>query len=86
MGFSQMKMIKTRLRNRLGEQNLAHLMRTARLRNRLGEQNLAYLMRIAIEMPEKIPHDIVESVVDICAGSSTRRVIPRRRPDSTRKI
>ena len=25
--FSQMKMIKTRLRNRLGEQNLAHLMR-----------------------------------------------------------
>ena len=45
--FSQMKMIKTRLRNRLGEQNLAHL------------------MRIAIEMPEKLPDDIVESVVDI---------------------
>ena len=57
-----------------------------RLRNRLGEQNLANLMRIAIEMPENLPDDIVESVVDICAGSSTRRVIPRRRPDSTRKI
>ena len=27
--FSQMKMVKTRLRNRLGEQNLAHLMRIA---------------------------------------------------------
>ena len=27
--FSRMKMIKTRLRNRLGEQNLAHLMRIA---------------------------------------------------------
>ena len=45
--FSRMKMIKTRLRNRLGEQNLAHL------------------MRIAIETPEKLPDDIVESVVDI---------------------
>lgn len=45
--FSQMKMIKTRLRNRLGEDNLAHL------------------MRIAIETPEKLPDDIVESVVDI---------------------
>ena len=36
-----------------------------RLRNRLGELNLAHLMRIAIEMPEKHPDDIVESVVDI---------------------
>ena len=45
--FSQMKMVKTRLRNRLGEQNLAHL------------------MRIAIETPEKLPDDIVESVVGI---------------------
>ena len=45
--FSRMKMIKTRLRNRLGEQNLAHL------------------MRFAIETPEKLPDDIVESVVDI---------------------
>ena len=27
--FSRMKMIKIRLRNRLGEQNLAHLMRIA---------------------------------------------------------
>ena len=42
--FSRMKMIKTRLRNRLGEPNL---------------------MRIAIETPEKLPDDIVESVVDI---------------------
>ena len=38
--FSRMKMIKTRLRNRLGEQN-------------------PHLMRIAIEMPEKLPDDIV---------------------------
>lgn len=45
--FSQMKMIKIRLRNHLGEQNLAHL------------------MRIAIETPEKLPDNIVESVVDI---------------------
>ena len=45
--FSQMKMIKTRPRNRLGEQNLVHL------------------MRIAIEMPEKLLDDIIESVVDI---------------------
>ena len=45
--FSRMKMIKTKLRNRLGKQNLAHL------------------MRIAIETPEKLPGDIVESVVDI---------------------
>ena len=45
--FSRMKMIKTRLRNRLREQNLAHL------------------MRIAIETPEKLPDEIVESVVDI---------------------
>ena len=45
--FSQMKIIKTRLKNRLREQNLAHL------------------MRIAIEVPEKLPDDIVESVVDI---------------------
>ena len=44
--FSQMKMIKTRLRIRLGEQNLAHL------------------MRISIEMPETLPDDIVENVVD----------------------
>ena len=29
------------------------------------EKNLAHLMRIAIEMPEKLPDDIVESVVDI---------------------
>ena len=36
-----------------------------RLRNRLGEQNLAHLMRIAIEIPEKLPDDIEESVVDI---------------------
>ena len=36
-----------------------------RLRNHLGEQNLAHLMRIAIETPEKLPDDIVESVVDI---------------------
>ena len=36
-----------------------------RLRNRLGEQNLAHLMKIAIETPEKLPDDIVESVVDI---------------------
>ena len=47
INFSQMKIIKTRLKNRLGEQNLAHL------------------MRIAIEVPEKLPDDIVESVVDI---------------------
>ena len=45
--FSRMKMIKTRRRNRLGEQNLAHL------------------MRIEIETSEKLPDDIVESVVDI---------------------
>ena len=45
--FSRMKMIKTMRRNRLGEQNLAHL------------------MRIAIETPEKLPDDVVESVVDI---------------------
>ena len=45
--FSRMKMIKTRLRNHLGEQNLAHL------------------MRIVIETHEKLPDDIVESVVDI---------------------
>ena len=53
--FSQMEMIKRRLRNRLGEQNLAHL------------------MRIAIEMPEKLPHDIVENVVDIW-NRKTRRI------------
>ena len=35
------------------------------LGNCLEEQNLAHLMRIAIEMPEKLPDDIVESVVDI---------------------
>ena len=45
--FSRMKMIKTRLRNRLGEQNLSHL------------------MRIAVETPEKLPDDIVESVVNM---------------------
>ena len=50
-----MKMIKTRPRNRLGEQNLAHL------------------MRIAIEMPEKLPDDIAEIVVDIWSGK-TRRI------------
>ena len=50
-----MKMIKTRLRNRLGEQNLAHL------------------MRIAIEIPEKLPDDIVESGVDIW-NRKTRRI------------
>ncbi len=53
--FSQMKMIKTRLRSRLGEQNLAHL------------------MRIAIEMPEELPDDIVESVIDIW-NRKTRRI------------
>jgi hypothetical protein len=53
--FSQMKMIKTRLRNRLGEQNLAHL------------------MRIAVEMPEKLPDDIVDSVVDVW-NRKTRRI------------
>jgi len=37
-------MIKTRLKNCLGEQNLAHLI---------------------LEMPEKLPDDIAESVVDI---------------------
>ncbi len=52
---SQMKMIKTRLRSRLGEQNLAHL------------------MRIAIEMPEELPDDIVESVIDIW-NRKTRRI------------
>ena len=36
-----------------------------RLRNHLGKENLAHLMRIAIEMLEKLPDDIVESVVDI---------------------
>ena len=35
------------------------------LRNCLGEQNLGHLMRIVIETPEKLPDDIVESVVDI---------------------
>ena len=44
-----------------------------RLRNPLGEQNLAYLMRIAIEMPEKLPDDRVESVVDIW-NRKTRRI------------
>ena len=53
--FSQMKLIKTRLRSCLGEQNLAHL------------------MRIAIEMPEELPDDIVESVIDIW-NRKTRRV------------
>ena len=52
-----MKMIKTRLRNRLGEQNLAHL------------------MRIAIEMPEKLPDDIVESVVDIWNRKTRRTAV-----------
>ena len=52
--FSQMKMVKTRLKNRLGEQNLAHL------------------MRIAIETPEKLPDDIVESLVDIWNRKSRR--------------
>ena len=54
--FSQMKMIKTRLRNRLGERNLAHL------------------IRIAIEIPEKLPDDIVESIVDIWSRK-TRRIV-----------
>ena len=44
--ISRMKIIKTKLRNCLGEQNLAHLI-------------------IEIETPEKLPDDIVESVVDI---------------------
>ena len=44
-----------------------------RLRNRLEEQNLAHLMRIAIEMPETLPGDIVESVVDIW-NRKTRRI------------
>ena len=35
--------------------------------------NLAHLMRIAIEMPEKLPDDIVESVVDIW-NRKTRRI------------
>ena len=33
-------------------------------RSTKSEQNLAHLMRIAIETPEKLPDDIVESVVD----------------------
>ena len=38
----------------------------------LGEQNLAHLMRIAIETPEKLQDDSVESVVDIWNRKSRR--------------
>ena len=51
--FSRMTLIKTRLRNRLSDSSLEHLMKIAiegtRLRNRLSDSDLEHLMKIAIE-------------------------------------
>ena len=55
--FSQMKIIKTRLRNRL------------------GEKSLSYLMKSAIEAPQKLCDDDLETIVGIWTSKPRRIVV-----------
>ena len=53
--FSQMKMIKTRLRNRLGEDNLSNLMKIAiESPESLGDEDLEQIMDVWNEKPRRL--------------------------------